>query len=157
MAFAIEIVDLGFISGGEASVAGICNNLHALLNVDAQGTPLNNLPMMDTIKNANDFDAVVVFTAGGPSKWWLNQAWASYGTLVAAGVNAGMATDMASYYNAGQLFGVLESLKGGAQYEVLIRRPGEASKGIDAQSIAHIYFVLLIVIGNYNYLKARRK
>jgi len=152
-----DFVNLGYIAGGEASIAGLCKNLHELVSVDYYGNDLDTLPMMDDINNANDFSMVIDFTASADSQFWLNQAYAPYGTPVAFGLTAVKVPDAAAYYEAGQIFGILESLKGAAEYEILINRPGMAAKGMDAQSIAHLYYIALVLIGNVLYFYSGRE
>jgi len=112
--------------------------------------------MMNDINDANDFTLVIDFTASADSQFWLNQAYAPYGTDVAFGLTAVKVPDAYAYYTAGQIFGIIESLKGAAQYEILINRPGIAAKGMDAQSLAHLYFIGLIILCNVRYFTKER-
>jgi len=146
--YGVDFVHLGYIAGEEAAVAGLCRDIHALLKVDYKGRPLTDLPMMKNIKNAKDFTIVIDFTASADSQYWLNQAYATYGTAVGFGLTAVKVPDAYAYYTAGQIFGILESLSGAAQYEVLIRRPGMAAQGMDAQSLAHLLYIALMVLCN---------
>ncbi|GAH52180.1 unnamed protein product [marine sediment metagenome] len=107
--------------------------------------------------DANDFTIVLDFTASADSQFWLNQAYAPYGTEVAFGLTAVKTPDAYAYYTAGQIFGILESLKGAAQYEVLINRPGIAVKGMDAQSMAHLYYIGLILLCNVKYFVVEKR
>ena len=151
-----DFVHLGYIAGGEAAISGICRDLHALLEVDYSGNKLADLPMMADIKNAGDFKIVIDFTASADSQFWLNQAYATYGTEIAFGLVAVKVPDAYAYYTAGQIFGIIESLKGAAQYEILIGRPGSAVKGMDAQSLAHLYYIVLILLCNVIFFKQGR-
>ena len=151
-----DFVHLGYVAGLEAAIAGICRDLHALLKVDYEGNKLTDLPMMDDIKNAEDFTIVIDFTASADSQFWLNQAYATYGTDIAFGLVAVKVPDAYAYYTAGQIFGIIESLKGAAQYEVLIGKPGMAVKGMDAQSLAHLYYIGLILLCNVMYFTQGR-
>jgi len=65
--------------------------------------------------------------------------------------------DAYAYYTAGQIFGIVESLKGAAGYEILINRPGIAAKGMDAQSIAHLLYIVLILLGNLTFYMGGKK
>jgi hypothetical protein len=155
--YGVDFVHLGYIAGDEAAISGLCRNLHALLQVDYKGNSLSSLPMMANINDASDFTIVIDFTASADSQYWLNQAYAPYGTEIAFGLTAVKVPDAYSYYLAGQIFGIIESLKGAAQYEVLINRPGIAAKGMDAQSIAHLLYIALILIGNAVYYMGGKK
>ena len=151
-----DFVHLGYIAGDEAAIAGLCRDIHGLLKVDYHGNPISELPMMNDINDANDFTLVIDFTASADSQFWLNQAYAPYGTDVAFGLTAVKVPDAYAYYTAGQIFGIIESLKGAAQYEILINRPGIAAKGMDAQSLAHLYFIGLIILCNVRYFTKER-
>lgn len=155
--YGVDFVHLGYIAGGEAAIAGICRDIHALLKVDYTGLTLMDLPMMVDIENAGDFTLVLDFTASADSQFWLNQAYATYGTEIAFGLTAVKVPDAYAYYTAGQIFGIIESLKGAAQYEVLIGKPGMAVKGMDAQSMAHLYYIGLILLCNIMYFTGGRK
>jgi len=155
--YGVDFVHLGYIAGGEAAISGMCRDLHALLEVDYEGHPLSDLPMMEDIKDANDFTIIIDFTASADSQFWLNQAYAPYGTEVAFGLTAVKVPDAYAYYTAGQIFGIIESLKGAAQYEVLINRPGIAVKGMDAQSMAHLFYIGLISLCNVKYFMGEKK
>jgi hypothetical protein len=150
-----DFVHLGFIAGGEAAIAGLSRDIKALLDVDYEGNKLEGLPMMDDVNGASDFTIVIDFTASADSQFWLNQAYAPYGTEIAFGLTAVKVPDAYAYYTAGQIFGIIESLKGAAQYEVLIGRPGIAVKGMDAQSLAHLLYIGLILLGNVVFFMQR--
>jgi len=155
--YGVDFVHLGFIAGGEAAIAGLCRDLHALLQVDYKGNSISSLPMLDDINGAQDFTIVIDFTASADSQFWLNQAYATYGTAIAFGLTAVKVPDAYAYYTAGQIFGIVESLKGAAGYEILINRPGIAAKGMDAQSIAHLLYIALVLLGNLAYYMGGRK
>nr|HPR18554.1 hypothetical protein [Candidatus Cloacimonadota bacterium] len=56
-----------------------------------------------------------------------------------------------------QLTGLLAGLKGAAEYEFLLKSPGTATAGMDAQSLAHLLIIIFIVIGNINYWRAKKE
>jgi hypothetical protein len=67
-----------------------------------------------------------------------------------------MASDAYPFLSTGQLVGLLGGLSGAAEYEKLIDTPGDATIGMDAQSIVHILIIVLIVLGNIAYFATRR-
>jgi len=79
-----------------------------------------------------------------------------YGVTVVSGNTAIQAILIYPYYNAGQIPGFLGGLKGAAEYESLVERPGLGVKGMDAQSMAHLLMLSFIVIGNIGYFISRR-
>jgi len=64
--------------------------------------------------------------------------------------------DYVPYYNAGQLLGLAAGMKGAAEYETLVGRPGDATTGMAAQSASHVLLVGFIVFGNVMYFVRRR-
>jgi hypothetical protein len=77
-----------------------------------------------------------------------------------AGVTAVSAPEYYPYLQAGQLKGLLGGMAGGAEYETLIRKPALATRGMDAQSLAHVFIALMILLGNLAFLgqdKERRR
>jgi len=50
--------------------------------------------------------------------------------------------------------GIIAGLQGAAEYEQLVGSRGEALRAVFAQSVAHLVFVGLIVIGNLSFLAA---
>jgi hypothetical protein len=155
--YGVDFVHLGYIAGEEAAVAGLCRDVNALLKVDYSGRSLSDLPMMKTIRNARDFTIVIDFTASADSQYWMNQAYASYGTAIGFGLTAIKVPDAYAYFMAGQIFGILESLSGAAQYEILIKRPGTAVTGMDAQSLAHLLYIALMVLCNLIFIAEWRR
>jgi hypothetical protein len=49
---------------------------------------------------------------------------------------------------SGQLKGLLGGMAGAAEYEKLRGEKGKATKGMDAQSLAHAFIALCIIAGN---------
>ena len=61
------------------------------------------------------------------------------------------------YINAKQITGLVGGLKGASEYENLVGFRGFASKGMDSQSVIHVFIVFLMVLGNIAYLITRKK
>jgi len=53
--------------------------------------------------------------------------------------------------------GLLGGMAGAAEYEDLRLERGMASRGMDAQSLAHLFIVLCIVLGNLAQWERKRK
>jgi len=67
-----------------------------------------------------------------------------------------MATSFYPFLSSGQMVGLLGGLKGAAEYEMLLKKPGMGQKGMDAQSVSHLVIVLMIVWGNVGYFLKRK-
>ena len=64
--YGIDYVNLGFRPGMEAVVKGIASDLRAIYTFDIKGTSIDDIPMMDGIKNIEDFDFIFSLSAGFP-------------------------------------------------------------------------------------------
>jgi hypothetical protein len=65
-----------------------------------------------------------------------------------AGCTAVSAPQFMPFVQSGQLKGLLGGLKGAAEYETFMEYPGDATKYMASQSIAHLVIILFIIIGN---------
>ena len=52
---------------------------------------------------------------------------------------------------------IRDRMKGAAEYEQLIGKPGTASVGMDAQSLTHLLIVIFVIVGNIQYFLSKRK
>ncbi|MCX7022908.1 MAG: hypothetical protein NTW26_11690, partial [bacterium] len=84
-----------------------------------------------------------------------------FGIPVLVGCTAVSAPEFYAYMQTGQMEGILGGLKGAAEYEKMISRPADATRGMVAQMVVHVFIVILIFLGNLAYygnrfLKKRR-
>jgi hypothetical protein len=54
------------------------------------------------------------------------------------------------------LNGIIAGLRGGADYEVLLKEPGKAVSAMPAQSTVHALIILFVIVGNVLYFASRR-
>ncbi|MCE5196068.1 MAG: hypothetical protein LLG09_02925 [Negativicutes bacterium] len=152
-----DIVNLGYTAGGETGVAFIASNILNAYPVDYRGNQTKDLPMMKEIGDINTMDFIYCFGAGSPGpREWIRQVVTNYQTPFAAGVLTTSAAEYAPYVQAGQMVGVLGGLRGGAEYELLIGKPGASLAKMDSESIGHLYIIALIVIGNIGYFATKK-
>ncbi len=55
-------------------------------------------------------------------------------------------------YYPRQALGMMGGLKGAAEYETMIAKPGMGARGMDAQSMAHLLIVCFIILGNVGFV-----
>jgi hypothetical protein len=141
-----DYLSLGYVMGVEAGPRSVIDGLLA-----AHGGALAN--------DVEDISLVVEF-AGTPGylRLWLEQVQGPYGLPMVAGVS-GSADPFARPYFRNefrqQLSGLITGFVGAAQYERLSGQEGLAVAGMDAQSLAHVAIVILIVVGNVAYFSQR--
>jgi hypothetical protein len=121
--------------------------------VDRRGIPVSEIPVMKGIQNYEQFSLLVNVSAGFPgTKEWVQQVVSRYHLPMVAGVTAVSAPEYYPYLQTGQLHGLLGGMAGAAEYEALIQRPALAMRGMDAQSLAHVFIALMILLGNLAFL-----
>jgi len=153
-----DFVLLGFRPGAEAVVKGIVSDLRKLYTIDAKGTKLNDIPMMEGVSRFEDFDFLFSGSAGYPGTTeWVLFASDPTGVPMSTGTTSIQVNEMMPYVLGGQINGILAGMPGAAEYEALIEEPGIATSGMDAQSVAHFVIVLFIFFGNLGYYIERKR
>ncbi|HUU57217.1 MAG TPA: hypothetical protein VMW93_07735 [bacterium] len=151
-----DYVFLGFKAGSSAVILSIGQDFHVSFPADYFNTPIDDLPLMKKVKNYNDIGLVITMSGSTYPDFWVAYAHERYGQKVAAGVTAVMAADYYPFLQTGQLVGLIGGLKGAAEYEKLIDRPDDGLKGMDAQTIVHLFVVLMILLGNIAFIFVQR-
>ncbi len=159
MEYGRDYVNLGFKAGGMVTVQAMGKNFRTIFPTDLNGTPIDELPIMNGVKNFDNIAFVCSFSAGDPGiKQWVQITHDTFGKPVTGGVTGVSAPAILPYVNEQkQIHGLLAGLKAAAEYEYLVDKPGTATKGMDAQSIAHLLIIIFIAIGNINYWRNRKK
>jgi len=152
-----DFVNLGYKEGREIVMASMGESIPKTFPTDFFGTPIDSLPIMLGIKNYTDIAILVNVSAGYPgTKEWVQQVVSVFDVLMVSGTTGVSAPEYYPYYNSGQLAGMLEGLKGAAEYETLIEKQGIATSGMDAQSLGHLVIILFIIVGNVLFILNRR-
>jgi len=149
-------VFLGYVPDGTAAMLRIGEDISMVFPTDQYGADLKAFPMMKRVKNYRDIALVIALSSTAMPQYWAQYAHDRYGAAVAVGGTAVEAVRMYPYYDSGQIIGFLGGLKGAAEYEVLNRIPGSGVQGMDAQTIAHLFMILLVILGNLGYFLERR-
>lgn len=154
-----DYVNLGFVSGGEAAIAGFARDPMGLVKTDFHGTDVSSLEAMAGITSINEFDLVVVTDSGIPgAAEWVRQVQVPYGVKMACLGTLGTLTMAAPFVQGKQIFALMGGVRGAAEYETLMRKPSLAAASMDAQSIGHVYILALIALGNVSgYMRRRAK
>lgn len=155
--YGVDYAILGYKAGNQMAIKQMCTNLHAAFPTDIDGCPLDDMPVTRAFRNFHD--VAMVFTASDTTNFdqYAVVAHTQFGLPVAGASTAVLVPALSPYVNAGQILGVLGGLKGAAEYEKLTSTPGEATRGMDAQSVVHMLIVALIAISNATYFAARRR
>ena len=147
---------LGFRPGNEAVVKGIVSDRKKLYTIDAKGTKIEDIPMMEGI---NRFEILIFFFWISGLSWyteWVQFAVDPTSVPMSTGTTSIQVNEMMPYVLGGQIKGILAGMPGAAEYEELI---GERNwnERMDAQSVAHFVIVLFIFLGNLGYFMERKR
>jgi len=166
--YGVDYVNLGFKAGNQGLIRVIVDNIKRMYSTDADGTDIEEIPMMKQVSSLKDMDFIISFGGGFPGiKEWILFAGDPGGIPVAGGCTAVSAPQLYPYW-PNQLVGLLGGIKGAAEYETqMLHTYNEKFKDIPtpgmnmmvAQMVAHIVIMFFIIFGNVMYfaLRARQR
>ncbi len=178
--YGVDYVNLGYRPGNEAVIKGIGKSFAANFSVDSKGTPISQIPIMHDVQTLRDLDFIFSFSAGYPGAIeWVLYASDPLQIPVSSGNTSIQVNQLLPYVKSGQMKGIIAGMPGASEYETLLIRKVEnetglltdqarmllpnfkekrdATKFMDAQSVAHLVIVLFIVLGNISYFVKRKK
>ncbi|MGI6344462.1 MAG: hypothetical protein ACOX18_05280 [Bacillota bacterium] len=148
-----DFVNLGYISGGETAIRNFGHNIPATAKVDFHNNSVADMPIMQGIKDARDFALVIDFVSGNPGlPEWVRQVQASLNINLCAGAVTVEVPQTMPFVQSGQVKGLLQGLRGAAEYELLMEIPGGSVSMMDAQSLGHMVIIGFILLGNVAFL-----
>jgi hypothetical protein len=151
--YGVDWVNLGYKSGNEAVMVLMGQGVASAFPTDYSNHPTNDytvLPIMKNVRDYSSFRMLVNISAGYPgTKEWVQQVNSRFHLPMVSGCTAVSTPEYYPYLQSGQLRGLLGGMAGAAEYELArgVRR-GPAGRGMDAQSLAHLFVALCIVLGN---------
>jgi hypothetical protein len=153
-----DYVNLGFVAGGETAMASIAADIKGMYPVDFHGDSTANMPILNGIKTLQDVELLICVATGTPGvPEWIRQVGDPLKVPIATIVIAGLVADYAPYMHSKQLVGMVPGLRGAAGYEGLVGKLGRGTAGIDAQSVAHVVILALVVVGNIAFFSTKGK
>ncbi len=158
--YGVDWVNLGYKPGGEVTMKKMVDNFwEGAAYVDMNGTPFENLPIMQGFTSIKQADLLIDFlgVVPSPAQNWLKMVALPHNVPFIVGTTAIQTPTEMPFYSARQYQGLLAGLRGAAEYEFLTGNPGPALMGMDAQSAAHILVILLIAVGNIGHFLGERK
>ena len=153
--YGVDYVNLGYKYGYVAVLSGMGTSIESIFPTDNNGTPLSELPLMDSVKNYRDIAFVFEVADNATADYWVSIVNAQYGVPMGCGGTAVMAPKFYAYVASGQFVGLLGGMRGAAEYEILIDKPAVAVKGMRAQSLVHLLIIALVLLGNVGHFMSR--
>ncbi len=151
--YGVDFVNLGYLAGGENAIAAYCGDLKKSYPTDFRNNSTSALPLLKDVNGAADVTMYVFFSTQN-SDMYVRQV-TQYHVPIVGGLINTIAPQAEPYVNAGQLAGILVGLRGGAEYEMLMKSPGQGVASMDAQSMGHLLIILFIVFANISYLATK--
>jgi len=144
-----DYVDLGYKAGYEAVMVLMGKGIANAFPQDQRANSTASLPLMRNVRDYSSFAMLVNISSGYPgTKEWVQQVNSRFHLPMVSGCTAVSAPEYYPYLQSGQLKGLLGGMAGAAEYEKLRGEKGAATKGMDAQSLAHAFIALCIIAGN---------
>lgn len=154
----IDYVNLGFKDGGEVVLRGVADDFRNIYSTDLAGHRVDDIPLMKRVRGWSSFALVCDWSMGKPGLLeFVRVVSGQYGCPLVSGTTAVTAPEAYPFLNSGQVIGLLGGLRGASEYEMLVGRPGSATKGMGAQSVAHFVVAGLIILANILFFMDRRR
>ncbi len=162
--YGTHYANLGFKGIASPTVApiiqGLESDLPGLIVNDLYGTPLPEIPIMSNITSLADFCMIASIGAGAEGEDIAGVFSPLHPDIpLAVATMALVCTKMYPYYDSGQFCGLMDGYTGASEYMTLLDPTAGSSRRTNALTMARLFIVLLIVIGNVGMLfeRARKK
>jgi hypothetical protein len=156
--YGVDYVNLGYKAGEEAVMVLMGQGILNAFPQDYRGNDTRSLPIMQGVRGYSSFPILVSISSGYPgTKEWVQQVQSRFHIPMVAGATAVSAPEYYPYLQSHQLLGLLGGMAGAAEYEKARHEKGSATRGMDAQSLAHYFVALCIVLGNVGMWSKRRR
>lgn len=153
-----DLINLGFIAGAETAIRNVGLDVIGTAKVDYRGNDLHTVPILQGVVDARDFDLVYVFHGYNPGvQEWVRQVQGPLGIRMLAGVVMVSVPEIMPFFTSGQIAGLTQGLRGAAEYELLLDKPGSAVAKMDAQSLGHLVIIFFVALGNVAYFIDKKK
>ncbi len=161
-----DYVFLGFKDGKELAIKAIGENIRATFPaavIDGKEISVDDLRVMDGLKQAKDFPLLINVSAGHPgTREYVLQIQGQHNLTMISACTAVSGPDYIPFYKAGQLAGLSAGMPGSAQYEKLVWPDGPpegtrdlATQAVNVLNLGHLFIIVLIVLGNVAYFATR--
>jgi len=151
-------VFLGYKPGWSDLILNMGESLQGAFDKDYYGKPTEGMPALEHVRSLKDVPLVVDIAAGATVEMWIAYGRDRFGFDLGAGCTAVIAPDLYPFLQSEQLCGFLGGLRGAADYETMLKKPEDATKGMQAQSLTHMLIIVLIIGANVHFfLRAKPK
>jgi len=150
-----DYVYLGFKPGYSNLVLNMGESIKGAFPKDYYGQPTQTMKALEGVDSLKDIDMGMSLASIGSIEMWIAFGADRSGFPFAAGCTAVMTADMYPYLQSKQMVGFLSGLRGAADYEQLVGVPGDATRGMQSQSVTHVLLIILILGANVVFIAGR--
>lgn len=152
-----SVANLGYFEGGNAALRRFGTDIVGVVPQDINGMGVGSLPIMQGIVGVADFDLVIEFSSGSPGLAdWIAMVQTPLSITLLCGAVTVNVPGLMPYIDSGQCAGLLQGLRGAAEYELMSDIPGTAGACMDAQSLGQVVIIAFILVGNIAYFMSTR-
>jgi len=157
--YGVDFVNIGFKPGNGLLLERAADNIiEAAVDVDHRGLALSAMPLFEQFRSLREAAFWVCLSTGNPGvSDWIKVIGDPLGIPGTTDVVSVSIPENMPFVQSGQLTGIIQGMRGAAEYELLVDRPGRATAGMDAQSLAHVVILVFIVLGNVAYLTRKTR
>jgi hypothetical protein len=166
----VDYAWLGYRPGTSAVILGVVGGITRTFNTDYYGRPTDTMPIFQEVRQLADYKYLLDIAAGATVEAWVIYGAENAKVPMGASCTAVSVAQYYTLYQAKQVTGLAGGMKGSAEYEKLLNDAhgnadpadpahllGDATKGMDAQSMVHIFIVFSIILANFAYFVTRRR
>lgn len=156
--YGVDYVNIGYKPGNALLLERASTDIiGAALDIDHRGQTLSTMPLFETFKSLQDADFWVCLSTGNPGvPDWIKVIGDPFGIPGTTDVVSVSIPENMPFVQSGQLTGIIQGMRGAAEYELLAKRPGRAVAGMDAQSLSHVVILFFVLLGNIAYLTRKK-
>ncbi len=156
--YGIDWINIGYKPGQTVLLQKMLSSIYeAAAGRDHYGNDLKTLPLAQEVPTIKDVDALFVFITGTPGeREYVAHVTSPHNLPLLVSIVSVSVPQVMPLIQSGQVHAGVFGMKGGAEYEVLVGHPGNASAGMDAQSFSHALIILFIILGNLGHFFSRK-
>jgi len=155
--YGVDWINIGYKPGYEVLMEKMLVSIdEACMGTDANGSSLSAFPIMTDFVTIKDASLLTTFYTGETPSKYVKHIVQPYNIPLVVSTGTGGVPTVMPLVASGQVASVLVGMKGAAEYEALVKKPGSATRGLDAQSLVHLLVVLFIILGNVGYYSSRK-
>jgi hypothetical protein len=150
--YGVDWVNLGYIEGRLTAITQVAQDFSYGVK-DYYGNLLEDLPLLDEVKTADDISLIIGVTGlHSDLVRLIGVPYEIHAVITATGMSI---AEFLTWMDAGMVHGILVESVGAAQYEYLLKKPGMAIAMVDAINSIHIFMFALVIVTNIAFLIKR--